>query len=51
MECWLTEAQALKVVAKSETARADAILDEVIRAFSSPCGVSLQERAMPLAFV
>lgn len=30
---WLTEAQALKVVAKSETAIADAILDEVIRVF------------------
>jgi len=32
-EFWLTEAQALKVVAKSETARADAILDELIRVF------------------
>jgi hypothetical protein len=32
-EYWLTEAQALKVVAKSETAKADAILDEVIRVF------------------
>lgn len=32
-EIWLTEAQALKVVAKSETAKADALLDEVIRVF------------------
>ncbi len=32
-EYWLTEAQALKVVAKSETAKADALLDEVIRVF------------------
>lgn len=32
-EIWLTEAQALKVVAKSETAVADALLDEVIRVF------------------
>jgi hypothetical protein len=32
-EYWLTEAQALKVVAKSETAVADALLDEVIRVF------------------
>lgn len=32
-EMWLTEAQALKVVAKSETAKADAILDEVIEVF------------------
>lgn len=32
-EFWLTEAQALKLVAKSETAKADAILDEVIRVF------------------
>lgn len=32
-EYWLTEAQALKVVAKSETAKADAILDELIRVF------------------
>ena len=32
-EFWLTEAQALKVVAKSETAKADAILDEVIAVF------------------
>lgn len=32
-EFWLTEAQALKVVAKSETAKADALLDEVIRVF------------------
>jgi hypothetical protein len=29
-ELWLTEAQALKVVAKSETAKADAMLDEMI---------------------
>lgn len=34
-EYWLTQAQALKVVAKSETAKADAILDEVIRVFLS----------------
>jgi hypothetical protein len=32
-EFWLTEAQALKVVAKSETDKADAILDEVIAVF------------------
>jgi hypothetical protein len=32
-EYWLTEAQALKVSAKSETAIADQILDEVIRVF------------------
>lgn len=32
-EHWLTEAQALKVIAKSETATADAILDEVIAVF------------------
>ena len=32
-EYWLTEAQALKVVAKSETAAADALLDEVIAVF------------------
>lgn len=32
-EFWLTEAQALKVVAKSETAKADALLDEVIAVF------------------
>lgn len=32
-EYWLTEAQALKVVAKSETRKADALLDEVIRVF------------------
>lgn len=32
-EFWLTEAQALKVIAKSETDVADAILDEVIRVF------------------
>lgn len=32
-EYWLTEAQALKVIAKSETKRADQILDEVIRVF------------------
>jgi hypothetical protein len=30
---WLTESQALKVIAKSETAKADAILDEVIAVF------------------
>jgi hypothetical protein len=30
---WLTEVQALKVIAKSETATADAILDEVIAVF------------------
>jgi hypothetical protein len=39
-EYWLTEAQALKVVAKSETARADAILDEVIRVFIAVRGVA-----------
>lgn len=32
-EYWLTEAQALKVIAKSETAKADAILDEVIAVY------------------
>lgn len=32
-EYWLTEAQALKVCAKSETTKADALLDEVIRVF------------------
>jgi hypothetical protein len=32
-EYWLTERQALKVIAKSETAIADAILDEVIDVF------------------
>ncbi|MBA3964159.1 MAG: hypothetical protein H0X40_19990 [Chthoniobacterales bacterium] len=32
-EFWLTQSQALKVVAKSETPAADAILDEVIRVF------------------
>jgi len=32
-EFWLTEAQALKVIAKSETAIADQILDEVIAVF------------------
>jgi len=32
-EYWLTEAQALKVVAKSETSIADALLDEVIRVY------------------
>ena len=32
-EHWLTEAQALKVIAKSETAIADAILDDVIAVF------------------
>jgi hypothetical protein len=32
-EFWLTEAQALKVTAKSETAKADALLDEIIRVF------------------
>lgn len=32
-EFWLTEAQALKVAAKSETAPADALLDEMIRVF------------------
>jgi phage antirepressor YoqD-like protein len=32
-EFWLTETQALKVVAKSATAKADALLDEVIRVF------------------
>jgi hypothetical protein len=32
-EFWLTEAQALKVVAKSETDKADAILDEVIAVY------------------
>lgn len=33
MEFWLTEAQALKVAAKSETEPADAILDEMIHVF------------------
>jgi hypothetical protein len=32
-EYWLTEAQALKVAAKSETEPADALLDEMIRVF------------------
>ena len=32
-EYWLTEPQALKVVAKSDTPKADALLDEVIRVF------------------
>lgn len=32
-EYWLTEPQALKVIAKSETAKADAILSEVIAVF------------------
>ena len=32
-EYWLTEAQALKVVAKSETDKADALLDEVIAVY------------------
>lgn len=32
-EYWLTEAQALKVIAKSDTAIADTILDEVIGVF------------------
>ena len=32
-EFWLTEAQALKVAAKSETEPADALLDEMIRVF------------------
>lgn len=32
-EYWLNEAQALKVIAKSDTATADAILDEVIAVF------------------
>lgn len=32
-EYWLTEHQALKVIARSETAIADAILDEVIQVF------------------
>jgi hypothetical protein len=32
-EYWFTETQALKVIAKSETAKADAILDEVIAVF------------------
>lgn len=32
-EYWLTEPQALKVVAKSETTKADELLDEVIRVF------------------
>ncbi len=32
-EHWLTEAQALKVVAKSDTEKADALLDEVIKVF------------------
>lgn len=33
MACWLTEAAALKVIAKSETALADAMLDEMIEVF------------------
>jgi hypothetical protein len=32
-EYWLTEAQALKVVSKSETDKADALLDEVIAVY------------------
>ena len=49
-EYWLTEAQALKVVAKSETARADAILDEVIRVFIAVRGVdAARERDSEIA--
>jgi hypothetical protein len=41
-EYWLTEAQALKISAKSETPKADAILDELIRVF-----LLLRDGALP----
>lgn len=38
-EYWLTEEQALKVIAKSETAQADALLDEISGLSPlAPCG-------------
>jgi hypothetical protein len=48
-EFWLTEAQALKVVAKSGTPKADAILDEVIRVFIAVRGSALAAPAAPAA--
>jgi hypothetical protein len=47
-ECWLTESQALKVVAKSETPLADAILDEVLSVFLAVRHGSLVPQPAPL---
>jgi hypothetical protein len=48
-EFWLTEAQALKVAAKSETEPADAILDEMIHVFMLARRGQLPPAPAPLA--
>ena len=47
-EFWLTEAQALKVAARSETEPADALLDEMIRVFMLARRGQLPAMAQPL---